>query len=265
MSESRNVSIILPCYNGEEYLIETLNSINNQIFEEQIELIFINDGSTDSSLEIFNTFSFKKNITTKPINRLNKGFIYSIEEGIALAKYDLIARIDADDTWHNNHLSTLIPLFEDMNLVLVGSRARYIDYRGNLIGKSKKKGNARQLLLKDNPFIHSSIVFRKKIYQTLNNPYRIKGEFSDKIKSHYGDFHCFIQFAKAGRIKNIDQITLNYRVLNESMSRSNNKLESMKMRLHLMKEAEKIIEKKRFIILGLLYRTLYRIKIILNS
>jgi glycosyltransferase involved in cell wall biosynthesis len=265
MSESRNVSIILPCYNGEEYLIETLNSVNNQIFEEQIELIFINDGSTDSSLEIFKSFSFKKTITTKLISRENKGFINSIEEGIDCAKYELIARIDADDTWKPNHLSILTPLFANKNIVLVGSRATLIDHIGNHIGESKKIRNAHRYLLKDNPFIHSSIIFRRKDYNKLNNPFRINGSFGDKIKSHYGDYHCFIQFSKVGTLKIINEITLDYRLLGNSMSRSNNKLESMKMRLYLMQKAMETTRNKEYIFFGYLYQTFYKFKIILNS
>lgn len=265
MSEPRNVSIILPCYNGEKYLLETLNSIEGQIFIGRIELIFINDGSTDNSVEIFNSFRFNANISTKLISRKNKGFIFSIEEGIDASKYDLIARIDADDSWKTNHLSTLVPLFEDKNIVLVGSRAALIDHVGNYIGESKKIGNTHLYLLKDNPFIHSSIVFRRKSYKKLNKPYRIHGLFSDKIKSHYGDYHCFIQFSKIGTLKIINDITLNYRLLGNSMSRSNNKIESMKMRLYLMKKAIKTTTNNRYILFGFIYQTIYKFKIILNS
>ena len=114
-------SIILPVYNAEETIEETLNSIKNQDYTD-FELIIINDGSTDNTLEIINAFIGKhKRIDINLISRPNKGFMFSLEEGIKIAKNKLIARIDSDDIWEYNHLNTMMACFNNNNIVLAGS------------------------------------------------------------------------------------------------------------------------------------------------
>ena len=78
-------SIILPVYNAEETIEETLNSIKNQDYTD-FELVIINDGSTDNTIDVINAFINKhKKIDINLISRPNKGFMFSLEEGIQLS------------------------------------------------------------------------------------------------------------------------------------------------------------------------------------
>lgn len=89
------VSIIIPVYNVESYLEECLNSAINQTLKE-IEIICVNDGSTDSSLEILNKYK-EKNYNLKIINQENKGISAARNEGIKVAQGKYVYFLDSDD------------------------------------------------------------------------------------------------------------------------------------------------------------------------
>ena len=88
------VSVILPVYNAEKYIKVCLTSILNQKYQN-LEIIIINDGSTDSSLDIID--SFYDNRIRIYNNDKNQGLVYSLNRGLELASGEYIARMDADD------------------------------------------------------------------------------------------------------------------------------------------------------------------------
>ena len=89
------VSIIIPCYNSKKYIERCLNSILKDKLKEK-EIILINDGSTDNTLEIIEEYS-KKNKDIKIINQKNKGQSISRNNGLKEAKGKYIAFVDSDD------------------------------------------------------------------------------------------------------------------------------------------------------------------------
>ena len=95
------VSVIIPVYNVEKYLRECLDSVINQTLSD-IEIICINDGSTDNSLEILREYA-QKDERIILISRENKGVSVSRNEGIKKATGEYIAFIDADDYLENNN------------------------------------------------------------------------------------------------------------------------------------------------------------------
>ncbi|WP_234734743.1 glycosyltransferase family A protein [Tellurirhabdus bombi] len=102
---SNSISVILPVYNAEKYLEESLESIWAQTLPPQ-EVIAINDGSTDNSLEILNKFSHKLRI----VSRENRGICASLNQAIQLAKGELITFLDADDMWVDDKLEQQVRL-----------------------------------------------------------------------------------------------------------------------------------------------------------
>lgn len=89
------ISVVLPVYNGGKFLNEAIESIISQTYDN-FEFIIINDGSTDQSLNIINDYAAIDS-RIRVISRENKGLVYSLNEGIDLAKGKYIARMDADD------------------------------------------------------------------------------------------------------------------------------------------------------------------------
>lgn len=90
------ISIIVPVYNTEKYLTDTLNSLINQTLQE-IEIICVNDGSQDNSLKILNSFK-EKDRRIKIINQPNKGQSASRNVGLEAACGEYTGFLDSDDT-----------------------------------------------------------------------------------------------------------------------------------------------------------------------
>lgn len=117
MENKVKVSVIIPVYNTEKYVEKCINSVLNQTLKE-IEVIIINDGSTDNSLEIINKFSVDERI--KIISRENKGASKTRNEGLNLSKGKYLYYLDSDDYLEGNDaLESLYKKCEDENLDIV--------------------------------------------------------------------------------------------------------------------------------------------------
>ena len=101
------ISVIIPLFNKEQFIKKTLLSVLNQTFSD-FEILLINDGSTDGSVDVVNSFNDKRIIlyTTK-----NKGVSHARNYGVSKSISDLIVFLDADDLWEYNHLENLHRLY----------------------------------------------------------------------------------------------------------------------------------------------------------
>ena len=113
--ENKKVSIIVPVYNVELYIEDCLNSLLNQTYSNY-EIILINDGSTDNSIEICSKYSNKK---IKIFNQNNKGVSIARNVGISLATGQYIMFVDADDMVSKNYIENLITSIEETNTDMV--------------------------------------------------------------------------------------------------------------------------------------------------
>ena len=110
------VSIILATYNGEQYLKEQLDSIIAQTYKN-IEIIAIDDRSTDNTIKILKEYSvLHKNIKIF-INEHNLGFIKNFDKGCSLCAGDFIALCDQDDYWSNDKIEKLVNNIEDYPMI----------------------------------------------------------------------------------------------------------------------------------------------------
>ena len=95
MKENIKISVIIPIYNCQKYLSECLQSLSNQSISD-FETILVDDGSSDSSLEICETYSLNKD-KVKVIHTDNNGVSIARNIGLKNAKGELVIFIDADD------------------------------------------------------------------------------------------------------------------------------------------------------------------------
>lgn len=115
------VSVIVPVYNASQYISKTLNSIISQDFDS-FEIIVIDDGSTDNSLEIIENQLSSCKIPHKIIHQENAGVSVARNVGIDESKGDYLAFVDADDYVSKNHLSSLYNGKTDFSLTLYAKK-----------------------------------------------------------------------------------------------------------------------------------------------
>lgn len=111
------ISVIIPLYNAENSIQKTLSSIRNQTWKGDFEIIIINDGSTDQSLEIVENYrkdNFDQNIII--LNQENGGVSKARNSGLKIAKGDYIALLDADDEWLPTKTERQLKYLTDENL-----------------------------------------------------------------------------------------------------------------------------------------------------
>ena len=129
------VSIIVHVYNAERYLARCIESILNQSYKN-IEVILINDGSTDKSGEICDYYS-SKDKRVKVIHQKNSGPSVARNKGIDIAKGKYIQFVDSDDYIEYNMTELLVnEMKNNVDLVLCGYRKIYKDSKGKLIIKN---------------------------------------------------------------------------------------------------------------------------------
>jgi len=161
------VSIVIPVYNGSEYLEKTVNSILSQDYTS-FELLLVNDGSTDNSKEIIADL-INKDSRIKAFHKENGGVAAARNYGIDKAEGDLIAFCDQDDLWLPTKLSQQIPLFENekVGLVYCGAIAEYTNLNKEikLNVDNECRGNAFDNLIQVNTITSCTVVARKNLLQ----------------------------------------------------------------------------------------------------
>ena len=128
----RLISVIIPCYNGEKFIAECVESVLQQTYPS-FEVIVVNDGSTDKSADIIRRYTDAR-VTC--FYKENGGLSSARNYGITKAKGEAIAFLDCDDTWHRKKLEKLVPYLEGNDLVYSGFIER-IEGEGAPVNKQK--------------------------------------------------------------------------------------------------------------------------------
>ena len=132
------ITIIVPCYNAEEYIAECLDSIINQFYKNW-EAICINDGSKDETEHILYSYALKDN-RIKVFSQINGGVSIARNRGLEEAKGEYICFVDSDDTIEPTYLEVLLQLMlsEKIDLVSCGfvrNMQQYRDYKTRITHK----------------------------------------------------------------------------------------------------------------------------------
>ena len=210
------VSIVLPAYNCEKYIQQTIDSLLQQTYTH-FELLIINDGSIDNTTNIINTYTDNR---IKHIqNSSNKGLIYSLNKGIELAQGDFIARIDADDICLPQRLQKQVNWLEKNPMtVVVASTIKLIDENNKPCGDwdlDKQNITAKQIkktMIWQSCIAHPSVMMRTNVikqYQYATN------------QKHTEDYDLWMQLlADDCIIEKIAEPLLLYRVHSSSVTGS---------------------------------------------
>ena len=172
MSKFNGISIVMGCYNAQQWIQESVESVLNQTFRN-FELIIINDGSTDNTLNILEKIrSFDSRI--KIYNQKNMGLTKALNYGVYKSKFDWVARIDADDICEKNRLTEQINYLTKSNnkkLYLIASSWIAIDQFGNEIKINNLNIDSTVIRKRIQYFIptlsHSTVIFNKDIFKKV--------------------------------------------------------------------------------------------------
>ena len=204
------ISVLMPVYNAERYLQESIESILNQTYTD-FEFIIINDGSTDKSKKIILSYEDPRVLYIE--NPVNQGYLFSLNKGIDIAKGKYIARMDADDLSMPGRFEKQINFLESHNdIVLVGSSA-------TIINESNQEKKVTNVLLSsdlifaqlffENPFFHSSVMGRAGVFREF------KYDFNYYLAE---DYYLWSQIAMKYKLANLSEPLIKYRVHNESIT-----------------------------------------------
>lgn len=216
-----SISIIIPVYNQEKWILETLSSVKKQSFSD-FECIIINDGSNDGSLAIIQEFIINDN-RFKVYNQMNNGVSAARNRGIEIAEKKYITFLDGDDTLELDALEIMYKTAEENKVNIVIGKMQH-----NIEGKNKdistyvqyKVYNSGRKTLEKNPEILHSIgptskLFLTKLIKDLKFPTHIK----------FAEEHSFIiqAYIRSKEIYVINKLVYNYMVRpnNESLSTTN--------------------------------------------
>lgn len=169
ISDTPLVSIVIPFYNNETTLVDAVKSVYAQTYKNW-ELILLDDGSKDKSLEIAKSFNDPKIKIVS--DGVNKGLVYRLNQSPLLVQGDYIARMDADDLMHPQRIEKQMTLFlNDANLDLVDTGAYSINEEGEPAGI---RGIVpiqydEKFIINNAMLLHASIIGKKEWF--LNNQY----------------------------------------------------------------------------------------------
>ena len=211
MSNHPAISVILPVFNGEAYLREAIDGILNQSFTD-FELLIINDGSTDCSQEIINSYQDARiELIHNPINL---GLVGALNVGIDKARGKYLARQDQDDISEPNRLQLQFARMEQGHIDLCGTRWSTMLPDGKIISAALvpfSEDTIFACLATTVPFAHGSVMMRKSFMSKHHLQY-------DKTYLAE-DYSLWIRFAQAGaRLANLDQSLYRYRIHPQSLS-----------------------------------------------
>ena len=199
------VSVLMPVRNGAQWLALAIDSVLAQAFAD-FELLLIDDGSTDRTPDIVADYAGRDQ-RVRPVRQDALGLVAALNRGIAEARGDLIARLDADDLAKPARLMRQVAAMDaNLRLNLLGSWAERIDGAGKPIGTLTPPTDPHMLrdtLARTNPFIHSSVMVRTEAVRRAGG-YRAAFEAAE-------DYDLWLRLSEQGGIAIIAEPLILYR------------------------------------------------------
>jgi len=207
---SPKVTVVCAWYNRAQYIVESIDSLLNQDYEN-FEIVIVNDGSTDEKVvPTLDRFSSAK---IKIIHQDNQGFTQAIKNAIAHSDGEFIAIHGAGDISNTERLSKLVETFIlDDTIVAVGSGT--VQYPA---GYSFRKRYFRPVvecnplqLQKNMPFVHGTVMYRRTAYEKVNG-------YDPRFK-YCSDWDIFFKLIEIGKIVSVNDYLYEQRIFSDGFS-----------------------------------------------
>ena len=212
MKNSPMISVIMPVYNAEKYLAQSIDSVLKQTFQD-FEFIIINDGSNDGSYEILKEYQRKDNRIIL-IDKKNGGISEALNDGILTANGKYIARMDADDISLPTRFETQLNFMEaNPDIGVCGTWIEKFgeNYKNHILKYPTNDSFSKVKLLFSVSFAHPTVMMQRKLIKKHNLKYNKK----------YGieDYKFWLDAAKFTKFASIPKVLLKYRHLETSYSK----------------------------------------------
>ncbi|OGD83846.1 hypothetical protein A2572_02660 [Candidatus Collierbacteria bacterium RIFOXYD1_FULL_40_9] len=201
------VSVIIPVYNANGYLLQAVDSIQNQTYKN-LEIIVIDDGSTDETPKILGTIAKKDKRIKILTNKKNLNIASSLNRGIKLAKGKFIARMDADDIALPNRIEKQIKFLQTHpGVVILGGQCKTIDITDKVIGHKffpVLDKDIKDAMYFENPIQHPTVIFNTNLIPKNFTWYNTNLPPAE-------DYDLFFRLAQFGKFHNLKSVVLKYR------------------------------------------------------
>jgi glycosyltransferase involved in cell wall biosynthesis len=217
------ISVIIPSYNHATFIAEAIQSVLNQTFQD-FEILIIDDGSKDNSVEVIRTFVDPR--IHFSVNEENKGAVYTTNKMITLASSEYIALLNSDDLWETDKLAKQIEFMEqNKQYGAVFSNAQVINQDGSPFQNHKhfyatvfeQKNRSRFEWLNyffnvGNCLCHPSILIRKSVYDDIGlyNP----------LMASLPDFEMWVRMCLKYEIYVMPEKLVRFRILDNEQNAS---------------------------------------------
>ncbi|MBK3331845.1 glycosyltransferase family 2 protein [Persephonella atlantica] len=182
------ISVVIPVYNGEKYIKDAVDSALSQSYEN-VEVIIINDASTDRTEEVIFQ-NFGELLGSKVIyhkNPVNRERAYSRNKGVELSSGEYIFFLDYDDKWKTDYLKKSVEYLRDYHIVYSFPKT-FIDSEGKILRKSKKSlTSEKEIIFSGQIGYPSATGVRKDSYINYLDRYLIREDWEFFIRAYIQD------------------------------------------------------------------------------
>jgi glycosyltransferase involved in cell wall biosynthesis len=205
MITNPKITVLMPAYNVEKYIGKAIESVLDQTFMD-FELVIVNDGSTDGTVDIINSFSDPRIIL---INQENKGVATALNTGLAVSQAEYVARFDADDICDVQRLQKQYNFLRaNPDYILVGSDADYILENDDFLFHFKCIAHTHDEIMGKLyfycPFVHPTVMFKKvSVIEAGGYP---------AGAHNFEDYMLWTAISKAGKLYNLPEPLIKYRL-----------------------------------------------------
>ena len=228
MSHIPRISVVMPAYNAEKYIGEAIESILQQTFSD-FEYIIIDDGSTDRTWEIIQEYAQKDERIVIIQNKENLQISATLNKGIQMARWEYIARMDADDISMPERFEKQIAFLDDNpDVGIVWWVMQLFNQKWNIWIRKYYVTDAeiRKHLFFFSPFCHPSIMMRTELVRT------VWGYDLDMVYAE--DYDLYFKLGTKAQFANLSETVLQYRVSDDWITAS--RLREMEIKTMLVRK-----------------------------
>lgn len=202
------ISVLMPVFNCEPYIAESVSSILSQTFED-FELIIIDDASTDKTVEVIESFKDSRiQLIRKPHN---SGYTNSLNMGLRIAGGKYIARMDGDDISYPDRFRKQLDFFqENPEVIVCGTNYRFMK-TGVVNHHPSNPEEVKVDLLSGCYVAHPTVMFKREVLTMNSIEYNPEYEPAE-------DYNLWVELSQYGLIGNLSEVLLDYRTHDRQVS-----------------------------------------------